>query len=201
MKKQTLPLVLLTVALSGCHNYVKRAEFDSTVADLRGTDADLQASDGDLRNQLQLMQAQFGELTDDLQARFSNYDATIASLQGRVRVDMTAHFGYDAADLREEDKPALMDFSDVIRDFHPNVLVTVEGFTDPAGSADYNKWLGQQRADAVREYLVNQGGLNPARVRAVSYGEDTERQVEQGAWGESGNANRRVALVVDYVAG
>ena len=147
------------------------------------------------------MHAQFGELTDALQSKFENYDATIASLQGRVRVDMTAHFGYDASELRDEDKPALMDFSEVIRDFHPNVLVTVEGFTDPAGPAEYNKWLGQQRADAVRNYLVTQGGLNPSRVRAVSYGEDTDRQVEQGAWGDAGNSNRRVALVIDYVSG
>ncbi len=201
MKKRILPITLLVAALSGCHNYIKRAEYDATIADLRGTDAELTSGQTDLRNQLQLMQAQFGELTNDLQAKFANYDATIASLQGRVRVDMTAHFAYDDAGLREEDKPALLDFSDVIRDFHPNVLITVEGFTDPAGSAEYNKWLGQQRANAVRDYLVAQGGLNPTQVRAVSYGEDDERQVEKGAWGDSGNANRRVALVVDYVAG
>ncbi len=195
--KQALSLstaVVLALGLSACGSYVKRSEFDAAVGDLRATD-------DNLRGQLQSLQLQFSEMTGDLETRFANYDAQITSLQGRLRVDMTAHFAYDDASLREDDKPALLDFSEVVREFHPNILITVEGFTDAAGSAEYNQWLGQQRADAVRKFLISQGGLEASRVRAVSYGEDNNRQVEQGAWGETGQANRRVALVVDYIAG
>ena len=38
-----------------------------------------------------------------------------------------------------------------------------------------------------------------AQVRAVSYGEDSRRQLVPGEWGEDGAANRRVSLVVDYL--
>src|SRR3546814_12275458 len=92
--------------------------------------------------------------------------------------------------LREQDKPFLNEFASVIREHHPNVLVTVEGFADPAGSAAYNKRLGQRRAEAVREQLVQAGGLRADKVRAVSYGEDANRQVVAGAWGPEGEANR-----------
>ena len=46
--------------------------------------------------------------------------------------------------------------------------------------------------------LVTSGGLNGANVRAVSYGEDRNRQVRSGATGEAGRDNHCVALVVDY---
>ncbi|MEM7084175.1 MAG: OmpA family protein [Pseudomonadota bacterium] len=208
MRAIKLVMILTSiVALSACGSLVKRAEFDRTVADLRDADAQLAAEDGrlnsaneDLRTQLQQMEYQMNQITDNLQSAFANYDAQIAMLQGRVRVDMTAHFDVNDASLREQDKDALREFSNTIADFHPNVLITVEGFTDPSGPADYNKWLGMERAKAVRSYLIS-SGLSADKVRAVSYGEDTERQVTPGATGNTGAANRRVALVIDYVMG
>lgn len=183
--------MLCSALLAGCSQYVTRDEFDSTVSGLRAADAENQA-------QLQRMQVQFTELTQDLQAQFADYNARITQLAGRLRVDMTAHFAYDDATLRDQDKVALDGFAEVIRVHHPNVLVTVEGFTDPAGSPEYNRKLGLKRAEAAREHLIA-AGLDPARVRAVSYGEDSNRLVEPGKWGESGEANRRVALVIDHV--
>lgn len=93
-------------------------------------------------------------------------------------------------------------FASVVKEYYPGALVTVEGFTDPAGSAAYNLRLGQQRADAVREYLAVAGGLETAELKAVSYGESRNRQVVPGAKGPGDVAleNRRVALVIDHAA-
>jgi peptidoglycan-associated lipoprotein len=184
---------LLIGLVAGCSDYVKRDEFDSTVSGLRATDSELQGQVGDMREL-------FSELTGQLNRKFDNYDGQIASVQGRLRIEMTAHFGYGDAALRDEDKPALDEFTEVIREHHSNVIVTVEGFTDPAGNPEYNKRLGLARAQAVREYLIDVGGLNANKVRAVSYGEDPNRQIKANAWGVDGAANRRVALVIDYVA-
>jgi len=185
--------ILILIITSACSSFVKRDEFDSTVDGLRTTDSDL-------KGQLDNMRYSFDEMTDQLNRKFQGYDASIAEFQGRLRVDMTAHFAYDDASLQVEDMDALDQFADVIRDYHPNVLVTVEGFTDPAGSAEYNQWLGMERAKSVRNYLVGDGGLNSDKVKAVSYGEERQRQVQPGAWGNEGSANRRVALVIDYVS-
>ncbi len=192
--------IAVALSLSACSNFIKRDEFDSTIAEMRATDSSLENADEDLRVQLEQMQFRFGELTNNLQSRFSNYDAQIAQLQGRIHVDMTANFAYDDSSLREEDKAPLSEFANILNDFHDNVIVTVEGFTDPAGNAEYNKWLGMERAKAVRAYLI-QSGMDADKVRAVSYGEDDNRQIAPGAWGEAGSSNRRVALVIDYVAG
>ncbi|MFA5939633.1 MAG: OmpA family protein [Sinimarinibacterium sp.] len=182
----------LTATLAGCNTYVKRDDYDPTIAGLRDADArntrDIESLRGDLAT-----------LKRDLEARLQRHDGAIAQLSGRIRVDSTAHFAYDDARLPETDKAALQQFAGAVRDHHPNILVTVEGFADPAGDSAYNKRLGQRRADAVRSYLV-EAGVPADKVRAVSYGEDRNRQVQPGAWGDKGPLNRRTTLVVDYVA-
>lgn len=168
---------LMVVTLSGCSNYIKRDEFDSTIAELRAAD--------------QRLQQQIDTLSQ-------KHDALVTQLAGRTRVETGAHFATGDATLSDQDKPLLDDFARVVRESHSEAVITVEGFADPAGSSAFNKRLGKQRADSVRDYLVTSGGLNAAQVRAVSYGEDKNRQVREGATGEAGRDNRRVALVIDY---
>jgi peptidoglycan-associated lipoprotein len=132
-----------------------------------------------------------------MQQRFAKYDAQISQMAGRVRLDTAAHFAFNDATLRDEDKPLLDDFAKVVSQHYPDAVVTVEGFADPAGSSSYNRRLGERRAKAVRDYLV-QNGLSADHLRAVSYGEANNRQVERGKTGEEGASNRRVTLVVDF---
>jgi peptidoglycan-associated lipoprotein len=171
-------------AMAGCSNYVKRTDYDAAISKLQSNDAQ--------------MQQQLDSLKADMEQRFAKYDATLTEMQGRLRVDTVAHFEFNKADLNDQDKAMLQDFARVMKEHHSNAVVTVEGFTDPAGSSAYNKRLGQKRADAVRDYLVSTEGMPDTQVRAVSYGESRNRQVEPGATRESGSNNRRVALVVDY---
>jgi peptidoglycan-associated lipoprotein len=177
LHRTALVAALATLALSGCASYVKRDEFDSTISELRATDARLQ---------------------EQITGLSQKHDALVTQLAGRVRVDAMAHFETDSAVVAEQDKPLLDDFANAIRTNGSEVLITVEGFADPSGSAGYNKRLGERRAEAVREYLVGTGGLSATQVRTVSYGEDPNRQVHEGATGEEGRYNRRVSLVVDY---
>ena len=172
-----LAVLVLTATLAGCTNYIKRDEFDATVAELRATDQ---------------------QLASQIQALSGKYDALVTQLAGRTRLDTAAYFGFGDSTLSEEAKPLLDDFANVIRNSHSQALITVEGFTDPAGSTAFNKRLGQARADAVRDYLVTTAGLPAEQVRAVSYGEEKNRQVRPGASGDAGQDNRRVGLIVDY---
>ncbi|MDY0022845.1 OmpA family protein [Arenimonas caeni] len=186
LSRSLRPLVaaFAIAGLASCASYVKRDEFDATVAELRAAD--------------QAQSQRIDQLQASLEERFRQYDARIAQFEGRLHVETTAHFDYGKADVREADKPMLADFAKTLSEHHQGVVVTVEGFTDPAGSASFNKRLGQRRADAVRDFLVSQG-LSADQVRAVSYGEANNRQIRPGAWGDDGLANRRVALVIDFV--
>lgn len=168
-------LVSTTVA-AGCSQYIKREEFDATIADLRAADARLES---------------------EIQTLGQKHDALVTRMAGRTRVDTAAYFTTGDATLGDQAKPLLDDFANAITSGHSTALITVEGFADPSGSTGLNKRLGLERAEAVREYLVT-AGLPAEQVRAVSYGEDENRQVRPGATGEAGQDNRRVALVVDY---
>lgn len=186
MRKMSVPLFFAAVTLGGCTHYVKQADFDSAIAELRATD--------------QTQQQQLDALTREMQQRFAKYDAQIAEMGGRIRVDTAAHFTFDDATVQDQDKPLLDDFAKVISGHHPGAIITVEGFADPAGSRSYNRRLGERRAAAVRDYLVGTG-LSADQLRVVSYGEDSNRQVDRGQARESGASNRRVTLVVDFAGG
>lgn len=179
-----LSLTALAIGLSGCQGYVKKADFDAAI--------------NDLRSNQQKQQQEIDGLTQQMQQKFAQYDAKISELAGRVRVDTVSHFAFNDATLRDQDKPLLDDFAKIVSKNYPQAVVTVEGFTDPAGSAAYNYRLGRKRAEAVRDYLVSTGGMSADQVRVVSYGKAVNRQVMKGQSGDSGEANRRVSLVVDF---
>ncbi len=186
-----LPLTLVAVAalfLSGCGQYVKQADFDATVSQLRG---EIQSSN-------QQLQQQIDDLRSNLERRLVEHDARLTEMEGRIQVDNIVYFEFDQTELQSQYQAGLDAFAKVMREHHGNALVTVEGFTDPAGSAGYNQRLGQKRADAVRDYLVTQGGLSSDHVRAVSYGKDSKRVIDAGKTHEDGRNNRRAVLVVDF---
>lgn len=173
---------LMAIGLAGCSQYVKKTDFQAAIQQLQQKQND--------------QQQQIDSIKQEMQTQFSKYDAQITAMQGRVSVDTVAHFAFNSATLQDQDKPALQNFAQTISKYHPNALITVEGFTDPAGSRAYNKKLGMERADAVRDFLVS-SGLNASQVRAVSYGKDANRQVVKGATHARGLDNRRVSLTVD----
>ncbi len=76
---------------------------------------------------------------------------------------------------------------------HPGLKVEVEGHTDSVGSDAYNQTLSENRANAVREYLTQQG-LNAASVTAKGFGKTMPVATNDTAAGRQ--QNRRVELVV-----
>jgi peptidoglycan-associated lipoprotein len=71
---------------------------------------------------------------------------------------------------------------------------TVEGHADERGTREYNFGLGAKRADAVRAYLVSRG-IDPARMRTISYGKERPVAVcnDISCWSQ----NRRAVTVLN----
>jgi outer membrane protein OmpA-like peptidoglycan-associated protein len=76
----------------------------------------------------------------------------------------------------------------------PNSPIVVEGHTDSQGADGPNMQLSQQRADAVREYLIANLGLDPSRVTAVGYGKTRPIAANETAEGRA--QNRRIDVVI-----
>jgi peptidoglycan-associated lipoprotein len=196
----------LAVGLSGCAAKVTREDYTAEVARLR---EEIKAGDAQLGSRIdstnQLVTdhtRRLDALDQELQAFRSEYNVSIERTKDMMTFNVPVHFEFAKSELREADRPVLDRFATVVKEYYPGALVTVEGFTDPAGSAAYNQRLGQHRADAVKEYLASAGGFETAAVKSVSYGEVRNRQVVPGAKGpgDAGLENRRVALVIDHAA-
>ena len=125
----------------------------------------------------------------------------VPSAATRARIDELlariedAYFDYDKATLRPDALNALQADSSELRDIlknFPDYKLTVEGHCDERGSAEYNVALGNQRAAAAKDYLM-QVGIPSAQLNVVSYGK--ERPVctdhDEACW----QRNRRVHIV------
>jgi peptidoglycan-associated lipoprotein len=80
-----------------------------------------------------------------------------------------------------------------------SVPVTIEGHADERGTREYNLALGERRATTVKDYLVA-FGVNPSRMRTLSYGEERPAVLgsSEAAWAKN---RRAVTVVVGVPAG
>ncbi len=76
---------------------------------------------------------------------------------------------------------------------HPGLKLTAEGYTDSTGSADFNQKLSEKRAQAVTDYLREQGVPGDS-LNSTGFGED--RPVASNDTASGRQQNRRVELIV-----
>ncbi|MGH9406114.1 MAG: peptidoglycan-associated lipoprotein Pal [Terriglobia bacterium] len=103
-----------------------------------------------------------------------------------------AYFNFNKSDIRPDAAQALQHDADMLKQ-HPDVKFTVEGHCDERGSEEYNLGLGDRRATAVKNYLVNLG-VSADNVMTISYGKDKPFCTDhtESCWQQ----NRRGHLVV-----
>ncbi len=112
-------------------------------------------------------------------------------------------FEFDSAELSPTGRADLNAILAVSGDYVP--AITIFGYTDAIGEAQYNLALSQRRADAAKDYLVARG-VPEWRIKAVGRGEENPIVVCEGVTGEARKAclapNRRaeVAFLVPAVA-
>lgn len=103
------------------------------------------------------------------------------SLRERLEREVQdVYFDYDKYSIREDARSQLTRNADalkaIMRDF-PNDMITIEGHCDERGSAEYNLGLGDRRATAAKDFLV-QLGVPAGQLRTVSYGKERPQCTE-----------------------
>lgn len=99
----------------------------------------------------------------------------------------TVYFEFDSYVLTDEARAHLKQLADAMK-VNPGVRIQIEGHSDERGSNEYNLALGQKRAQAIKEFLVNEGISNDALTTA-SAGE--EKPAESGSNESAWAKNRR----------
>lgn len=107
----------------------------------------------------------------------------------RLEILEVIHFEFDKADLQEQSFSLLEQVAKVIN-AHPELThLRIEGHTDRVGGAEYNRELSLARANTVKLFLIERGGVDGARLSTRGYGFD--RPV-----GNDDAANRRVEFLI-----
>jgi OmpA-OmpF porin, OOP family len=117
------------------------------------------------------------------------YDALAAD--GRV-VTQGIFFDTGSDQIRPESTPTLREIADMLRQ-HSELRLGIEGHTDNTGSAATNKTLSEQRAAAVKAFLVANHGIDAARLETRGFGPDKPLMPNDTPEGRQNN--RRVELV------
>ena len=120
--------------------------------------------------------------------------ARIDELIGRIQ---DAYFDYNAHTLRNDAITTLASDSKelaTILQQYPGYKLKIEGYCDERGSAEYNVALGDARAKAARDYLVN-AGVASTQLDTVSYGKENPvcTEHDESCW----QKNRRVHIVAE----
>ncbi len=132
------------------------------------------------------------ELRARLLQQLNTILATRDSARGLVANMSDVLFRSGSFDLLPGARERLAKVSGIVLAY-PTLHVAIEGHTDSIGSHDYNQQLSERRAQAVRDYFVQQG-INSAAVEARGYGK-TE-PIATNDTPEGRQQNRRVELIL-----
>ena len=174
-------MVLAAVAMSGC------------------------ATKGFVRNQVAAEDVRVGQVSDvanDAQGTakdaLQRANAAHKLAEGKflyqvVLSDDSVKFPTDVHAVSPEAQQRLTELAEKLKTENQNVYLEIQGHTDARGGETYNEKLGEERAEAVRRYL-NQQGVALNRMATISYGKDAP--VAPNDTREGRAQNRRVVIVV-----
>ena len=170
------------------------------IASLEARIAELEADLGGVRQERSELaeaiaaQARLRERFARVEGMFSREEARVMREGNDVIIRLTGlTFASGTAVIEPQYFGLLTNVQRAIGEF-PGSRVSIEGHTDSFGGDDQNLTLSQQRADAVRQYLLANMRLSPTLVDAVGYGET--RPVASNETAEGRARNRRIEVII-----
>ncbi len=101
------------------------------------------------------------------------------------------YFAFDSQDIGSSENGKIQQVASFLQQGSSQIIIA--GFTDERGTAEYNRGLGERRAESVREALIA-GGASAQNIQTVSFGADmpADPSSNEQAWGK----NRRAEIGV-----
>lgn len=154
--------------------------------------AALQAKEQAAREAAANAQAQTAALRAQLLKQLNDVLQTTDTSRGLVVNMADVLFETGKYNLSQDAQLKLAKLSGIIQ-AHPGLNLAIEGYTDTTGSQDFNMKLSQQRADAVRQFLISQG-LSADTITSKGLG--PADPVADNSTAAGRKANRRVEIIV-----
>lgn len=129
-----------------------------------------------------------------VEALFTDDEAIVIRDSDKITLRLVGlRFDVGESDISADNYPLLAKVASAIRVF-PRARLVVEGHTDAFGSDQKNLVLSEERAAAVRQYLLVSMRLNPGQISAVGHGE--EKPIANNETREGRARNRRIELIM-----
>lgn len=101
------------------------------------------------------------------------------------------YFAFDSYSVSSSELPKVRDLAAAMKNFKNDIIIA--GFTDERGTEEYNRGLGERRAQAVRSALIEMG-IDGGRIQTVSFG--AEMPADPASNEEAWAKNRRTEFGV-----
>lgn len=190
-----IAVVLLIFLVRGCDDDndvdrdMNRDATTATTTTTAATDTDrMTTTDGDWNSiDRNVGVANYQEITDSDVTVRGNDQYAIYSVGEAILFDT------DSNELRAGAASKLQQVAQSLNQRYANGQVRIYGYTDARGSADYNEQLAEERAEAVRNWLTQNGNIDNSRISIHPVGEAEPGATNQTA--QERQQNRRVEIV------
>jgi peptidoglycan-associated lipoprotein len=151
------------------------------------------------RKEVARLDAKADAAKDSATAAMTKAEEAEKLARGKVLWEVTlkddqVRFGFNQTDIPPSAAGPLDELAAKVKALDKTVYIEIEGHTDGLGSDEYNQQVGLKRAEAVREYLNEKGGLPLHLISVISYGKS--RPVADNATKAGRAENRRVVIKV-----
>jgi len=110
-----------------------------------------------------------------------------------LKLTLHINFDFDKTEIKPEFKPDLDKAAAYIKKYSYVPYILIAGHTDHSGTIEYNQQLSEGRANAVRQYLIANYGIDGERLGAIGYGK--LNPVVSNKTREGRYQNRRVEII------
>jgi len=209
MKANITTLVLAAGLMVGCSETNKEVNDAGDVRDIAAADTAVMYEDVGQEGRLEADGVEINTLGEGFWANV-DFDAPVidnpqlrdsgVEMRGGTSgyniysMDERVLFDVDKAQLRQGAEDKLQSIVNSIREVSNQGPIRIFGYTDSTASKAYNKQLAADRADTVKAWLQNNGGIDASRLSIQAVGEANPRATNETARGRQ--LNRRVAVVV-----
>ena len=114
----------------------------------------------------------------------------------KVTISLMVQFDSDKAVVKEKYHDDIKRVADFMKEF-PDTTAEIGGHTDSTASSAHNQKLSEERANSVRQYIIDKFGIDGSRLTAKGYGED--RPIDSNNTEDGKQKNRRVEAVMEAI--
>lgn len=202
MAQQRIQIAIETAQLKAAQEAIEQAEAKRQQALIKARKAEAMAAEH--RAQMAQQQAKTAQQkalaaqqrAEELAQRIAELEAEKTE-RGLILTLGDILFAVDKANLKPGGRRAVQELARFMKDY-PKRNVLIEGYTDATGSESYNLELSRERANSVRQVLLN-NGISGDRIQIRGYGEQYPVATNSTTTGRQ--QNRRVEIVISDKSG